>query len=523
MRSRAAIILVLLALAGVAVPVALAQPGQATATGTRQQIAVLTAALARMSKNYKNLDDLVPGVADIYDYGIGALWREGIDGAGTTIAVLEGWDDPDIASVVRQFDQPLGLPSPVIRTIYPAGPLPRTCPPGMRRLSSYGDCAAWQGELDLDVTAAHLIAPYAKILIAVAPADTQVRDDAASQVAPPELMQAVEDIAGHHLASVISVSDGTGESTYSHGVPEITAQDPAELAAAAQGIPLVDGTGDCGVVQNLAVASGQCEDTTSGPATAAWDDSPWVTAVAGSVPNLSSTGKRLGPDPLWSVDGTFSGGAGFSAVFARPWYQDAVVRDPMREVPDITMDATEGTSEATPLFAGVLALATQLNHGADVGPVNPALYQALGPAGARDGIADVIKGNNSVVNNGHVVVRGYSAGPGFDIASGWGTVYAPRFVASLVRNVGLDVQARRRAQEQLDALEQDSIKLARTTSGSTLSATGFLPGHPVRLLVNGTAIATLTADAAGDVTATLAASTGTVTLRSMLITETARW
>jgi subtilase family serine protease len=543
MRSRAAIIPVLLVLAGVVVPVVLARsagsPATAatrartvsdsmvTGTGTRQQIAVLTAALARMSRNYKNLDNLTPGVADIYDYGIGALWRRGIDGAGTTIAVLEGWDDPDIASAVRQFDQPLGLPNPVIRTIYPAGSLPRTCPPGMQRLSSYGDCAAWQGELDLDVTAAHLIAPYATILIAVAPADTQIKDDAASQVAPPELMEAVEDIAGHHLANVISVSDGTGESTYSHGVPEITAQDPAELTAAAQGIPLVDGTGDCGVVQNLAVANGQCEDTTSKPSTAAWDDSPWVTAVAGSIPNLGSTGKRLGPDPLWSVDGTFSGGAGFSAVFARPWYQDAVVRDPMREVPDITMDATEGTSEATPLFAGVLALATQLNHGANVGPVNPALYQALGPAGARDGIADVVKGNNSV-NNGHLVVRGYQAGPGFDVASGWGTVYAPRFVASLVANVGLDVQARQRAQDQLDALEHDSVQLSRTTSGSTLSATGFLPGHPVQLLVNGTSIGTLTANTAGTVTlgtgtATLAASSGVVTLRSMLITETAHW
>jgi hypothetical protein len=110
------------------------------------------------------------------------------------------------------------------------------------------------------------------------------------QVAPPEMMRALEYVSSRRLANAISISDGTGESTCSHGREEITAQDPGELAAA---------------------------------------------------------------------------------------------------VPDITMDAQDGTSEAAPLFAGVLALATQLNH-ADVGPVNPALYGILGPAGARAGITDVV-------------------------------------------------------------------------------------------------------------------------------------
>jgi hypothetical protein len=42
----------------------------------QQQIKVLTAALAKMSKDYKSLPSS-PGVADIYDYGIGSLWRQG--------------------------------------------------------------------------------------------------------------------------------------------------------------------------------------------------------------------------------------------------------------------------------------------------------------------------------------------------------------------------------------------------------------------------------------------------------------
>jgi subtilase family serine protease len=516
--------------AAVAIPLALAVTGTSAPEITKslpsreqRQIRVLTAALAKMARSYRLLSPPSPGVADIYDYGIGALWREGIDGAGTTIAVIEGWNDPSITTVVRRFDLALGLPNPSITTIYPAGRLPRACPEGMVKLGSYGSCAAWQGELELDVLSAHLIAPYASIVISATPADTQVQDDAASQVAPPEMMEAVEDIATHHLANVISISDGTGESTYRYGAAEIEAQDPGELTAAADGIPVLVGTGDCGVVQNLAVADAQCEDTTTFPSTAAWDDSPWVTAVGGSVPDLSAAGRRLGPDRLWHVGGIFSGGAGFSAVFPRPAYQDRVNPNPMREVPDLTMDATDGTSEATPLLAGVLALATQLNHHANVGPINPALYLALGPHWAKDGIIDVVSGDDSVVSDNRVVVKGYAAGRGFDVASGWGTLYAPAFVPSLVKAVNLDVQARAQARAQLSALEQDSITLTRTRSGGYhLRATGFLPTHPVRLLLDGALVAVLTAADDGDVTGAITAKPGeTVTLASMLITETA--
>jgi subtilase family serine protease len=526
-----AVVAAFIVVAAVAIPVALtitstsapkaAQP-RLSDQQQQRQIRVLTAALAKMARSYRLLWLGSPGVADIYDYGIGTLWRRGIDGAGTTIAVIEGWNDPSIATAVRRFDLALGLPNPSITTIYPAGRLPRACPEGMVKLGSYGSCAAWQGELELDVLSAHLIAPYASILISATPADTQVEDDAASQVAPPEMMEAVADIAAHHLANVISISDGTGESTYRYGKAEIEAQDPGELTAAADGVPVLVSTGDCGVVQNLATADGQCEDTTTFPSTAAWDDSPWVTAVGGSVPNLGEDGKRLGPDPLWQVDGLFAGAAGFSAVFPRPAYQDRVNPNPMREVPDITMDATNGTSEAAPLLAGVLALATQLNHHANVGPINPALYQALGPHWAKDGIIDVVSGNDSVISNGSLV-PGYAAGPGFDVASGWGTLYAPAFVPSLVKAVNLDVQARTQARAQLSALEHDSITLTRTADGGyDLRATGFLPTHPVRLLLDGTLVTVLTAAADGDVQGAITAKPGErITLTSMLITETA--
>jgi hypothetical protein len=514
-----------------------ASPGATAGLPSKQQqIKVLDAALATMTKNYKALDKVSPGVGDIWDYGISALWKQGIDGAGTTVAVIEGWNYPGVQAFLAKFDVPLGLPAPQIQTIYPDGPLPKTCPAAMLKLGSYGSCAAWEFEAALDVFSVHLMAPYAKIIIAATPAGS-LENDGASQVAPPEMMKALEYISAHHLANVMSISDGTGETTYKYGKPEILAQDPGELAAAATGIPVLVSTGDCGTRQHLVSNTSECTELTPGPDTAVWDDSPWVTAVGGSIPNVSpGNGARLGSDPVWG-DGPGAEGAGSSGIFARPDYQNsvaAITHSSMRTVPDITMDAGDGTSEATPLLAGVLALATQVNHG-DLGPINPALYNVLGPAGAADGIADVVKGSNALTNaKGKVITPGLNAAPGFDVASGWGTLYAPLFVPSLVAATqasGGEWAAREQARVDLAALEYQSIRLAPLPGGDLrLSASGFLPEHPVSLSVGGRPVATLTANAKGNVgyfispkALKLRSGPHQVTLTSLLITETATW
>jgi hypothetical protein len=291
------------------------------------------------------------------------------------------------------------------------------------------------------------------------------------------------------------------------------------------------------VVQNLAIANAQCSNTGPGPVTATWDDNPWVTAVGGTVPNVSTTtGAKLGPDPIWHED-IFSEGAGFSAVFPRPAYQGGVARitrSPWRSVPDITMDAQDGTSESAPMMAGVLALATQLNHGRNLGPVNPVLYGVLGPRGSRAGISDVVSGNNSAIDpSGKVVVKGSTAARGFDVASGWGTVDASKFVPALVaaQASGLDQIARQQAARNLSRLEH-STRLSRgnipTGGTSAVSGSGFLPRHPVKLAIDGTVVTTLTATDHGTVSytlnpAALHLTTGhhVLTLQSMLITTTA--
>lgn len=469
---------------------------------------------------------------DVLHYGVDELWKRGIDGTGTTIAVIEAWNDPNLDARVSEFDQRIGLPPADIETIYPsgAGRLPAQCPAGMLALGDAGSCDAWAGEIELDVESVHLIAPYAKILVAVTPPDSEITDDTAMQGNPPEMMQGLEYIAAHHLADAVSISAAIAEQAFSHGKLEITAQDPGELAAAAAGIPVTVGTGDCGPVQVAATSTSQCGQVGGGPQTAVWSDSPWITAVGGSVPGgAAGTAVAGGTDPVWS-QGTFSGGAGVSTVYPKPAYQDAVVGGAMRQVPDITMDARVGTSEATPLVAAVFDLAAQLAHG-PIGPVNPLLYQMLGPHGAADGIADVTTGSDSVP--GHT---GYPAGPGFDEATGWGTLNASVFVPALAAAFQAQPQggadsARAQAAAGLAALEKNArVAPADLASGASgrLAAGGFLPGHPVRIAIDGRQIATVAADGSGAISyalrpATLKLAPGrhSVTLVSMLITEQA--
>lgn len=502
---------------------------------TSTQIKVLEAAEVKIAQAISDdgVDRAYYGfgtpLGDLRSFDVEPLWNTGIDGAGTTIAVVEGWNDPQIQAIVDQQDGVYGLPNPKITTIYPAGPLPKVCPAGMQRLGSYGSCLAWHAELTLDVETVHLLAPYANIVISATPADTEINDDASAQVAPPEMMEALEYMSEHHSADVISISDGSNEGDYRHGAPEILAQDPGELTAAAAGIPVVDGTGDCGAAQELAAGTGFCTDLTKGRAVATWNDSPYVLAVGGNTPAFTYTGPG-GADTfsVWNT-GRAAEGAGRSIIFKRPAYQSAeasVIGAPWRSVPDITMDAATGTSLATPEFGAILALATQEKHGL-LGPINQVLYDDLGPKGAAAGIVDVTQGDNSLYG-----VTGFSAGPGFDVATGWGTVDAALFVPALATamadapKLGSLAQA---AHEQLTALERTGrVQPTRVDATGSLLVTssGFLPVHPVKVRIDGKLVRTVDANGASDLRFSLRPSslglrpgTHVLTLEGMLLSQ----
>jgi hypothetical protein len=134
-------------------------------------------------------------------------------------------------------------------------------------------------------------------------------------------------------------------------------------------------------------------------------------------------------------------------------------------------------------------------------------------------------------SSGNVLVPGFTAAPGFDVASGWGTVDASTFVPALVagtRATGLARSARNEAGRELSGLEH-AIRLSAGSGGTTaVTSTGFLPRHPVKLAVDGTVITTLTASDQGTVSYTLdPAALGlshghhVLTLQGMLITTTA--
>ena len=150
----------------------------------------------------------------------------------------------------------------------------------------------------------------------------------------------------------------------------------------------------------------------------------------------------------------------------------------------------------------------------------------------------MVSGNDSVIDpaTGQVLVPGFTAGPGFDVASGWGTIDASKFVPALVsatQEFGLDVVAQHQAGRELSQLEQSIVLSADNIPAggtSSVSDTGFLPGHPVELAIDGTAITTLTASSQGTVSdvlepAALGLASGhhVLTLQSMLITTTANF
>ena len=142
------------------------------------------------------------------------------------------------------------------------------------------------------------------------------------------------------------------------------------------------------------------------------------------------------------------------------------------------MDASDGTSQASPAFAGILALATQL-RGADLGTVNPALA-AIGPRGTAAGIIDVRAGYADSAYG----VTGFSTAAGYDIASGRGTIYAPAFAPALVAQIhrqhGPGQPGEGQAQDELNRLQASiSASASRVARGQAVTVTGkgFIPGR----------------------------------------------
>ncbi|HEY4454371.1 MAG TPA: hypothetical protein VGN81_08675 [Pseudonocardiaceae bacterium] len=149
-------------------------------------------------------------------------------------------------------------------------------------------------------------------------------------------------------------------------------------------------------------------------------------------------------------------GGGPSKEFAAPYYQDGIVPKAFgnaRVIPDIAADADratglryghtsdggyaefrgDGTSQATPLIAGIQADAQQARHGVPIGFANPAIYARYGTSAFHDitephtpiaivdqerdpGTGDLTTGLGTLAND-----TSLDAAPGYDDTTGVGT------------------------------------------------------------------------------------------------------
>jgi subtilase family serine protease len=273
-------------------------------------------------------------------------------------------------------------------------------------------------------------------------------------------LQATAD--GTPLPDVISVSYGVCEAQVKPYTASRTLVERQLAATAALGITTVVAAGDSGSsacahgVPASQLTSADKQKSASWPAT-----SPWVLAVGGT--NLTLTpANAIASSGVWNdtaypapYNKAAGGGGGVSTFVQRPWWQPAIAsQKTYRMVPDVAAFADEspgyaivcssavqgcgpssgqtlafvgGTSAATPLVAGMIALWKQKAH--DIGAprpgfVPPLLYSLAKRAGAY---ADIATGTNVVFAG----VNCCTAGAGFDLASGLGSPMADQIAAAL--------------------------------------------------------------------------------------------
>jgi subtilase family serine protease len=202
-------------------------------------------------------------------------------------------------------------------------------------------------------------------------------------------------------------------------------------------------------------------DAASNPACSA---TPYWTGGQCLPQDTSATALSYIPEMVWndtSTDGSLSAaGGGLSTIFAEPAWQMGLsaITNGMRGVPDLSFAASAdhdgylicsqgsclcgfrdscsgnfnvvgGTSASTPAFAAIVALINQ-KTGQSQGNLNSQLYSlAMNTSGI---FHDITLGNNIVPCRRGTTgcpstapfQYGYSAGPGYDLASGWGSLDA---------------------------------------------------------------------------------------------------
>jgi subtilase family serine protease len=419
-------------------------------------------------------------------YNLAPLFANGVEGQGETIVIVDAFGSPSIASDLQSFDSETGLPNPPsFRVITPEGPITTNAtnctstfsPTGPDQCSDY---FGWTDETSLDVEWSHAIAPKANILLVETP-----MTETEGVYGMPQIVAAENYVVDHHLGDVITQSFGANEQTFA-SPSQIYALRSAYTNAAQQGVTVLAASGDQGSTDYYCDPTSGCANPDnvfccSSTRAIDWPASdPLVTAVGGTQLHLNAQGNRTAPDSVWNdlsstvgVTGPVytwgSSGGGRSTVFPRPEFQNGVagIVGNSRGTPDIAMSAAVngavdfydtsdpsvagwgivgGTSEASPEFSGIVALADQV-AGHSLGYLDPALY-AMAQSRRPDGIVPIGQGSNTYTfcppadtesddscasSSDLVTVPGFNANGYYNDATGWGTVDAAAFVPALAR------------------------------------------------------------------------------------------
>jgi kumamolisin len=355
-------------------------------------------------------------------YGIDALHSAGLSGRGTRIALIE--TDGFRRSDIRRFARCFRLPLPSMR-VFSVG-VPGALAPGD------------ETTLDLEVLTA--VAPGARL---------DVYEGGASLAQLALTYAAPLDAPAGRRPHVISASLGVCELGLSGDELAVGVLEYLYAAAAAGGISLLSASGDHG--SSSCAADGIDRRSPNYPAT-----SPWMTGVGGTEFTLDAK-NRLVTETVWNdlpLGSPGAGGGGPSLVFKRPvWQRAPGVVGSARVSPDVSFLADPvpgyaiyctaveggckppgwtrfgGTSAATPLFAGALALiGEQAERTGRPAPgfVNPLLFAlARKVHGSRGPVfRDVRRGNDDLYGVGCC-----KAHPDYDSASGLGSLDLRAFMA----------------------------------------------------------------------------------------------
>jgi len=399
-------------------------------------------------------DPASPTTGILYCYTPGYIWTAynilpvlegGNFGQGQTIVIIDAFGSPTIQADLQTFHQVFFGPN------FPAPDFEVVCPMGCPAFNPKNvpqDEVGWSFETSLDVEWAHAIAPLARIRLVVAP------DPHGNSI-----NNAVAYAVAHYPGSIISQSFGSPEAGIHGNNIQLKQAHANYQAALAQGITVLASAGDLGATNGsfpIANAGFPASD-------------PLVTGVGGTqglpfgnlaaltgscTPPLTTacTPTGYGAEQVWNEAWIGSAGGGaVSAVFPQPSYQSGFSFSG-RAVPDVAYNAAVdggvlvaysaqgpaaagfyivgGTSAGSPQWAGIFALANTARAAlskAPIGFANPALYAIAGSARYAVDFHDITVGNNILAGS----TVGFSAAPGYDLATGWGTPDVANLVADL--------------------------------------------------------------------------------------------